>query len=75
MSLPRIYTDDELAVMWCKLNAGRHPVRDEWRFDSANIAGAMSLIVVLIGPSKCLKQWRKSQYVAPVSIERRKVAR
>jgi len=78
MSYQTIYSDTQLAEMWCRLNAGVHPTHDGWGFDPANIAGAMALIITLIGPSKCLSLWRKqslTQIQNPGGIERRKKPR
>ena len=59
VTYPQLYSADELALMWCKLNAGKHPLKEGWGFDPENVAGAMALIVILIGPAKCLARWRK----------------
>ncbi len=75
MSFPLLYSTDELAVMWCRLNAGRHPTNPAWRFKPENIGGAMALITVLVGPSKCLQTWRRRQVEGPEPFERRKVPR
>lgn len=62
MTFPRLYTSEDLAVMWCRLNAGRHPTHEGWGFNPENIAGAMALIVTLVGPAKCLTFWRKESF-------------
>lgn len=73
MGYPLLYTAEELALMWCKLRAGRHPTIDGWKFEPANAAGAMALITVLIGPSRCLAMWRRTALVNPeMLMERRK---
>lgn len=71
----RFYSEDDLAVMWCRLNSGRHPVRSDWRFNPANIAGAMAFIVTVVGPTRCLNTWRKQEFQEPEPLERRKVPR
>lgn len=72
VAYPQLYTADELAVMWCKLNAGRHPFKDEWGFNPDNVAGAMALLICLVGPAKCLKTWRLQWDRVSLGIERRK---
>lgn len=76
MYRPLLYTQDDLAVMWCRLNEGRHPLNDNWKFNPLNIPGAMAFINELVGPSKCLTTWRKRLYEPKTNeIERRRARR
>ena len=73
-----LYTKEELAEMWCRLNEGKHPLRDEWKFNPINIPGAMALLTVLIGPSRCMQAWRKRATTNDATkgvIERRRYPR
>lgn len=70
-----LYSSDELAEMWCRLNEGKHPTTNGWNFNEVNIAGAMALINVLIGPSKCIAAWRHRKMEETNVIERRRFPR
>lgn len=55
--MKKTFSQDELALMWCRLNIWKHPTSDKAKWPEKEIAGAMALIVALIGHEKCLQYW------------------
>lgn len=56
----KIFTENDLALMWCRMNSWKHPINDKrneiWK-ESGFVHGAQHFIEELIGHQKCREYW------------------